>query len=122
MPQCSAIWSNAMRRHHSYDARQVFIGQRLRAARVRRGFSQVEVAARLGVTYQQISKYERGASSLTALAALELANMFQVSVAWLLGQPERIGESPAAMDRLQDQILAAVARIADKDLQTLALR
>lgn len=55
------------------------IGANLRKYRLRRGFSQEDLACRLGVTYQQIHKYETARSSLSA------ARLFRLSA--ILGVP-----------------------------------
>lgn len=40
------------------------IGRRLRHTRVTAGLTLVEIAAHLGVTYQQVQKYESGANRI----------------------------------------------------------
>ncbi len=46
------------------------------------GLSQEQLARRLGVTFQQIQKYERGTSRIGASRLFELAHILQVSVDW----------------------------------------
>lgn len=41
------------------------VGERIREARVGAGLTQMELAAQIGVSYQQLQKYERGANRLT---------------------------------------------------------
>lgn len=43
-----------------------FVGSRIRARRLQFGLSQTELAARVGVTYQQQQKYENGATRISA--------------------------------------------------------
>lgn len=55
-----------------------------RAIRRRRrllDITQAELARRIGVRFQQVSKYESGANRLTAARAFELARALRVSVA-----------------------------------------
>lgn len=57
------------------------VGQRLKAARLLNGLSQAKLADILGVTFQQVQKYESGANRLPAhrYSALALAIGFDVT-------------------------------------------
>lgn len=46
---------------------EAIIGRNLRILRQNRGITARELAARLGVTYQQVQKYEKGISALSCL-------------------------------------------------------
>src|SRR5260221_13086663 len=48
------------------DPIDIYVGSRLRERRVSLGMSQTVLADRLGLTFQQVQKYERGANRLTA--------------------------------------------------------
>lgn len=52
----------------SASAFDVRIGERLRAARMTAGVSQAELGRLLGVSFQQIQRYERGVNRLPAYA------------------------------------------------------
>lgn len=56
------------------------VGRRLRELRTDRGLSQTEVADALGVTFQQVQKYETGANRVSAGRLWALAGYFGVSV------------------------------------------
>ena len=59
------------------DAR---IGQRIRALRVAREMTQGDLAARIGVTYQQVQKYESGSSRVMSARLLRIAMALNVPV------------------------------------------
>ena len=46
------------------------------------GLSQEDVAGRLGITFQQVQKYEKGANGLSASRLQQLSNCLGVSVAY----------------------------------------
>jgi len=58
----------------------VFVGQRLRELRMLAGLSQSDVAAGLGLTFQQLQKYERGFNRVSASRLYKLAQFFRVPV------------------------------------------
>lgn len=62
------------------DAIDRMIGQNIRFQRLRRFMRQTQLAAAIGVTYQQVQKYENGISPIAA------SRLFQVS--------RRLGVSP----------------------------
>lgn len=55
------------------------IGQRLFALRRIRGLSQEDLAAQIGVSYQQIQKYEKGTNRIAASRLLTLSRTLNVS-------------------------------------------
>jgi transcriptional regulator with XRE-family HTH domain len=52
--------------NRSSKPRDFEIGRRIRALRLERGISQTELGRILGVTFQQIQKYEKGANRVSA--------------------------------------------------------
>lgn len=83
-----------MPRNHSEDqAQHTAIGARLRYARIRKGLSQEKAGQVLGVTFQQMQKYENGRNSLSGVAAVKLAAALDVSVSYLLVGTEEENEA-----------------------------
>ena len=64
------------------------LGNRLRAARQKAGLTQSEVAARLGVTYQAVSNYERGKCRVESGILRQLCILYHVSPVTLLETAE----------------------------------
>jgi transcriptional regulator with XRE-family HTH domain len=56
------------------------VGARIRTLRVNRGVSQIVLAERIGVTFQQVQKYERGANRVGASRLAQIASVLDVSV------------------------------------------
>jgi transcriptional regulator with XRE-family HTH domain len=55
------------------------IGQRVRASRLALGLTQQQLAGQLGVTPQQIGRYESGADQMSAVRLNEIAKVLEVS-------------------------------------------
>jgi transcriptional regulator with XRE-family HTH domain len=60
----------------------VHVGQRLRQRRVLVGLSQEKLARMVGITFQQVQKYERGANRIVASRLHELAQVLDVPVSY----------------------------------------
>ncbi len=58
----------------------VHVGQRVRLRRKQLGLSQERLAEALGLTFQQVQKYERGANRVSASKLYEIARELQVPV------------------------------------------
>jgi transcriptional regulator with XRE-family HTH domain len=54
------------------------LGQRLRARRLEIGLSQERLAEILGLTFQQVQKYEKGVNRIAASRLFEIANALEV--------------------------------------------
>ena len=60
----------------------VHVGRKLKEIRTLRRFSQTDVAQRLGLSFQQVQKYEIGSNRIAASRLFELAQIFEVSPAY----------------------------------------
>jgi transcriptional regulator with XRE-family HTH domain len=65
------------------------VGARIRMFRVDRGMSQTVLAERIGVTFQQVQKYERGASRVGASRLSQIASVLGISPGELFESPGR---------------------------------
>ncbi|HDH01481.1 MAG TPA: XRE family transcriptional regulator [Nitrospirae bacterium] len=62
------------------------LGALIRAARKRKGISQMKLAECIGVTYQQIQKYESGKSEVSVTRLYEIAEALGIPVTSLLAE------------------------------------
>ena len=60
-----------------------YVGSRVRARRVFLGMSQEKLAAALGLTFQQVQKYEKGTNRIGASRLHHIAQILQVPIAFL---------------------------------------
>ena len=56
------------------------VGSRVRMRRLMLGMSQSELADAIGLTFQQVQKYEKGTNRMVASRHMEIAHVLQVSV------------------------------------------
>jgi transcriptional regulator with XRE-family HTH domain len=64
------------------DPRDTEIAKRVRALRLERGLSQTELGEVLGVTFQQVQKYERGTNRISAGRLYRIAEVLDVPVSF----------------------------------------
>jgi len=62
--------------------------QKIKKLRQEKGWSQGQVAMKIGVDMQRISKYERGVLFPTTELAIKLADLFEVSLDYMLRNAE----------------------------------
>ena len=67
----------AIRKSGPLDA---MVGARIRMFRINRGMSQTVLAERIGVTFQQVQKYEKGANRVGASRLSQIASVLGISV------------------------------------------
>ncbi len=60
----------------------IAVGKRLRQIRLIRNISQTDLGERLGISFQQIQKYEKGANRISASKLWLLAQELEVSVSY----------------------------------------
>lgn len=60
------------------------IGERIRTQRMLKKMSQDDLASKLGVSFQQVQKYEKGANRITAIRLAEIAAAIDTNVMTLL--------------------------------------
>jgi transcriptional regulator with XRE-family HTH domain len=65
---------------------ELAIGARIRTRRRQLGLSQSDLAEKLGVSFQQVQKYERGANRVAASTLVAAAGALGVTVSWLVGE------------------------------------
>ena len=85
--------SSQKKQPHPVD---IHVGSRVRLRRIFLGYSQEKLAHALGLTFQQIQKYERGANRISSSKLFELSRLLDVPVGFFFeGAEEALdGNSP----------------------------
>jgi transcriptional regulator with XRE-family HTH domain len=81
------------------DSTDVEVGRLVRALRLSRGLSQTDLANHIGVTFQQVQKYENGGNRISMGRLTNIAKLFKVSVPYLLeGSKQSAGQKSKTKD------------------------
>ncbi|MXQ11702.1 helix-turn-helix domain-containing protein [Microvirga makkahensis] len=82
------------------------IGSRVRARRILLGLSQEKLAESLGLTFQQIQKYEKGANRIGASRLLQIAGILDVSIEFFFEDAPGFSGSALTGDSVMGEFLA----------------
>lgn len=84
----------------------VHVGSRVRLARLLAGRSQSWLGEQVGLTFQQIQKYERGANRVSCSMLSEFAEALERPIAWFFADGEDgIPEQPLSIETIDRQRL-----------------
>lgn len=100
------------------DALDVMVGAKIRIFRIHRRISQIELAEQIGVTFQQVQKYERGINRIGASRLSRIATVLDVSIGELFEPPgDKFADSTSPFRLLAEpgalRLLKAYARTSD---------
>ncbi|MFZ3123386.1 MAG: helix-turn-helix transcriptional regulator [Thermodesulfovibrionales bacterium] len=98
------------------------IGSLIRIVRKTAGLSQMELAERVGISYQQIQKYEKGVSEISVSRLSQIAHALNIPLSRFVLDEERmmVSEAVSPYGILSDneiELLKLFRRIKDKKLK-----
>ena len=99
-----------------------YVGSRVRMRRLMLGMSQEKLGESLGITFQQIQKYEKGTNRIGASRLHHLSHILQVPVAFFFGGTDAGSEDTRAILGFLDtsyslRLLRAFSRIPPGSVQ-----
>lgn len=77
------------------DPVDIEVGHRIRIERLARGLSQTALATQLGVTFQQVQKYEKGVNRVGAGRLTKIAEVLGIEVSTFFGAKDMLDPSAA---------------------------
>ncbi len=122
------VWGELPMSSKTPDKIDVEVGRRIRTERLARGLTQTELADHLGLTFQQVQKYEKGVNRVGAGRLAKIADILGITAGRLLGADEIDGSRPESSSTQESpvrllnfpgapQLLRAYVRIPDRDLR-----
>ena len=110
----------------------IHVGTRLRQRRALLGMSQTDLGEAVGLTFQQVQKYERGANRISSSRLFEFAKVLNVSISHFfegMSQEVATGKRPVGRPRTKPseteintkretlELVRAYYKITDKELR-----
>lgn len=109
------------------------VGKRLRLRRTMMGLSQEALAKAVGITFQQVQKYEKGANAMNAGRLFEFASYMQVPISYFFDGIEQSAKNhhmqgfaedsaifegaPSVSDRESLEMMKAFKRIKEQSVR-----
>lgn len=96
----------------------ISVGYRIKQHRLLRSITQEQLAAAIGVSFQQVQKYERGLNRVSASVLYQIACFFKVSPEEFFGDCEPPAGQVLVADKQSRQeldLLNAIRRLSDED-------
>ncbi|KQP21827.1 hypothetical protein ASF27_14720 [Methylobacterium sp. Leaf102] len=102
------------------------VAERMVVLRKARGLSQSAIALVLGVTFQQVQKYENGTNRITADRLAKLAAQFEVPITAFFGESDQSEPITAGLSSLlsldgADELVRAYAQIETPETRRVVL-
>lgn len=105
------------------------VGARIRNLRLRKGLSQTDVGKQVGVTFQQVQKYENGSNRVSAGRLAQLSKLFGVTISAFYSEVVAQGEKAIGRPKLTslgdaniDRLVSAFETLKDKNLKAAILQ
>jgi transcriptional regulator with XRE-family HTH domain len=92
---------------NAYNPIDVHVGARLRARRTLLGLSQTALGEVMGLSFQQLQKYESGSNRISASRLYELSKLLDVEIGYFFDDMDQTikSESPARLSRQKSKRL-----------------
>lgn len=94
----------------------IHVGQKLKELRSKRRLSQTDVGRKLGLSFQQIQKYETGSNRISASRLFELAQLLDVSPIFFFDGLYGVDDLPK-VDDASAAVVNAIAAIKDDKMK-----
>ena len=94
------------------------VGRNIRTCRQARGLSQTDLADKLGITFQQIQKYEKGVNRVGSGRLFHIGSILSVPITSFFEEPAASGStkqsrSVSLSDPLSIRLVQAFAKLSD---------
>ena len=101
----------------------ISIGKRLKIRRKLMHMTQKELASAVGVTFQQIQKYEAGINKISLQLLIKLCRILQCDVDYFIGKTglSDISNPTSFQETLEDELLLAFRSIRDVRIKNILL-
>lgn len=100
----------------------IHVGKRLREVRIMRGLTQTQLGEKLGISFQQCQKYEKGTNRIGASRLWHLCEILDTPISFYF---EGLGDKGAEDEKISRralQLAKELDRIDDDDVKTNFLR
>ncbi len=95
----------------------VHVGARVRELRLTRGLTQTDLAERLGISFQQVQKYEKGTNRIGSSRLWDISQVLETPVGAFFDGLDGASSSGDAVSRRTIQLARAIDGIGDDEIK-----
>lgn len=97
----------------------VHVGKRLREVRIMRGLTQTQLGEKLGISFQQVQKYEKGTNRIGCSRLWDMCTILEVPVTFYFeGLADKAADEDEHISRRALQLAKELDKIDDDDVKT----
>lgn len=89
-----------------------YLGKKIEYLRILKGYTRKSLAERLGITQQQLQKYEKGRNRVSAARLYEISQILDVTMHSLLDNKSSVRISKK--DKILEDIMSLISKIKDR--------
>jgi transcriptional regulator with XRE-family HTH domain len=97
------------------------IGERIKRYRLAANMSQMALAEKIGISYQQLQKYEKGINNISVFRLQQISEALKIPISNFLEdlETERVSEeiNEYGLSKEEKKLLSLFRRIDDKDIR-----
>lgn len=97
------------------------VGQKMKTLRILRGLSQTDVANGLGISFQQVQKYELGRNRVSASRLYDIARILVVTPTYFFAGLADTGPGGPVIDDTTARLAARIAQISSDKQRSLIM-
>ncbi len=96
----------------------VHVGRRLREVRIMRGLTQTQLGDKLGISFQQVQKYEKGTNRIGSSRLWDMCGILDVAVSFFFEGLDDKSDEDEKISRRALQLAKELDRIEDDVVKT----
>ncbi len=114
MAKSKPLYGRGTGKPHPID---VYVGARVRQRRVLLGMNQTKLGDALGMSFQQVQKYENGKNRISASKLFKLSQVFDVSIEYFFDEMPPVVVASTMMTRETLKLVRAYYEIEDAKIR-----
>ncbi len=97
------------------ESANLLVGQRIQTKRKEQGITATALAKQIGISQQQLSRYERGTNRINIDHLVEIAWILQTPIAWFFQDCNKNKKEDDTVNKLTDQYIPIAETIIGKN-------
>ncbi|MBD2812423.1 helix-turn-helix transcriptional regulator [Xenorhabdus sp. Vera] len=93
----------------------LLVGERIQTKRKELGITATALAKQIGISQQQLSRYERGTNRINIVHLVDIAEILDTPISWFFDFCRKSGKQDSTVNKLTDQYIPIAETIIGKN-------